>query len=71
MTRTRLREQRLPYDVVTLYFTCESAGTAVVQVIVAEVDFVLDVTPLIQVCAFSFVDNGEYDQKRADGPNFL
>jgi hypothetical protein len=42
---------RLPYEVVMLYFTCESAGTAVIHVIVALVAVVLELTALIQVCA--------------------
>jgi len=42
---------RLPYEVVTLYFTWESAGTAVIHVIVAPVAVVLELTALIQVCA--------------------
>lgn len=35
----------------TLYFTCVSAGTAVVHVTVAEVAVVVELTALIQVCA--------------------
>jgi hypothetical protein len=34
-----------------LYFTCESAGTAVTHVTVAVVVVVFELTPLIQVCA--------------------
>ena len=40
-------EVRLPYEVVTLYFTCESAGTAVLQVMVAVLAVVLELIALI------------------------
>lgn len=46
-------EVRLPYEVVMLYFTCESAGTAVLQVMVAALAVVLELIALIHVCAFA------------------
>jgi hypothetical protein len=42
---------RLPYEVVTLYFTWESEGTAVIHVMVTLVVVALELTALIQVCA--------------------
>ena len=46
-----IQRRTTPYEVVTLYFTCESAGTAVTHVIVALVTVVLELTALIKVCA--------------------